>query len=268
MKLKFLFAFFIIAALASCEDNLDEDNVPALQAERNGGFFGSEEMSATNNDDGTLTIVGENRLERLEFTLSDNNTGVYLLGQGESNEAIYTFNNQQQFSTRTGNSTGSVILENSLVEGTVTGSFSFVSYTPDAADTLVMRRGVIYQVPFGLEVGAGSDFRANVNGTALNPLSVNVDETNAVVTVTAVNGANAVTLVFPSDIEIGSYDITGDGDYRASYSDGATTATATTGSLDITLVNANDRTINGTFSFESGPPENIVVSNGFFRIEL
>ena len=181
-----------------------------------------------------------------------------------------TFNNQQQFTTRTGDSNGTVVLSSNTPEGTVTGDFSFVSYTPNAQDTLTMRKGVIYQVPFGTEVG--SDFvntvRAMVNGTALNPTTVATDASANVVIINANNSSSTLLLSFPQDISVGSYDITAAGDYRASISNNDTTADAINGNLDITIVNAANGQYSGVFSFETGPPSDITVTQGSFTVTL
>jgi hypothetical protein len=268
-KLGFLLLLSLVL-LTGCEDNLDKDNSPALQASRNGEFFGSTKTSVTNNPDGTVTIGGENPLETLQFRLTSANPGIYELGQGEPNVAIYTFNNQQQFSTNTGDSAGQVILEAGSPVGTITGNFSFVSFTANAADTLTMRKGVIYRVPFGTEVGSDvvNDLKAKINGTSLNPSAVAPTETAGTIVVNARNGNNILLMRFPSAITVGSYSFTTGGMYRASYSSAGSNADAISGTLDITIVNRNTGQYSGSFSFETGPPGNVSVSQGSFTITL
>ncbi|PRP67490.1 DUF6252 family protein [Nonlabens agnitus] len=270
MRATYLLLLITLGLFISCEENLDKDNVPALQASRNGEFFGSDQVSVTNNADGTVTIAGENPLERLRFVLTSSNPGVYPLGQGSPNEAIYTFNNQQQFSTRTGESNGTVVLSANSPEGTVSGDFSFVSYTPNAQDTLTMRKGVIYQVPFGTEVGSDivNTVRAMINGTALNPTTVATNAASGVVIVNANNSNTTLLLSFPQNVTVGSYDITATGNYRASVTNNGTTADAIDGTLDITIVNAARRQYSGIFSFVTGPPSNVTVTQGSFTVTL
>lgn len=260
----------MLALLSSCEENLDRDNVPALQASRNGEFFGSDRVSVTNNINGTITIAGENALEKLRFVLTSSNPGIYELGQNSANEAVYTFNNQQQFSTRTGDSNGTLVLSANTPEGTVTGNFSFVSYTPNATDTLTMRKGVIYQVPFGTEVGSDivNTVRAMINGTALNPTTVLTNVAAGVVIVQAQNTNTNLSISFPQDIRVGSYQFNTTGNYRAALTTNGTTADAITGSLEITIVNAAARQYSGVFSFQTGPPSNIQVTQGSFTVTL
>lgn len=270
MRLAFLPLMMIIGLLTSCEQNLDRDNVPALQASRNGEFFGSDRVSVTNNTDGTITIAGENSLERLRFVLTSSSPGTYELGQDQPNVAVYTFNNTQEFSTRTGDSNGTVTLSSNTPQGTVTGDFSFVSFTPDAQDTLVMRRGVIFQVPFGTEVGSNvvNTVRAMINGTALNPTTVRTNAASGTVVVNAENSTTNLVLSFPEDVQVGSFDITQMGDFRAAITNNGTTATAIMGSIDISIVNAARGQYSGIFSFETGPPSNVVVTQGSFTVTL
>lgn len=141
--------FLMMFSLTGCEENLDLRNEPALQASRNGEFFGATTTSVSNNADGSITISGENPLERLQIKLTSASPGSYQLGQGRPNEAVYIFNETETFSTNTGEGMGTVILEPGSPDGTITGSFSFVSFTTGATDTLTMRKGVIYRVPFG-----------------------------------------------------------------------------------------------------------------------
>jgi len=268
-KLSFLLLLLSVL-LTGCEDNLDKVNSPALQASRNGEFFGAVTTSVTENPDGTITIGGENPLERLQIKLTSANPGFYELGQGQPNEAVYTFNDEQQFSTNTGDSAGSVILEAGSPVGTITGSFSFVSYTPGATDTLTMRKGVIYRIPFGAEVGSGTvnDLKAQINGTPLNPSTVTATAASGTVIVQATNGNNSLLLSFPEAVAVGSYTFDANGMYRGSYSSGGTNADAISGTLEISMVNSTEGQYTGLFSFETGPPGNIAVTEGSFTITL
>jgi len=270
MRFSLLILIIISTLMISCEENLDVDNTPALQASRNGEFFGSDRVSVTNNSNGTVTIAGENSLEKLKFDIPSASPGIYELGQGEASEAVYTFNNQLQFSTRTGDSKGTLILTANSPQGTVSGNFSFVSYTPNAADTLTMRKGVIYQVPFGTEVG--SDFintvRAMINGTSLNPTTVAANANSGTIVIQANNSDTNLLLSLPENITVGSYPIDVTGDYRAAIINNGATADAVSGTLDISIVNRAAGQYSGIFSFETGPPSNIQVTQGSFTITL
>lgn len=262
--------------LTSCEENLDVDSTPALQAVRNGTYFGAQQMVAVKNADGTLSITGTNPLERLNIELSSDALGTYTLGAGSDNEATYVFNETNTFSTSRGFGRGEVVLTSNSGGNNISGSFDFVSYLPGQVDSLYMRGGIIYQVPFGDPLDSGVDpgqfatsFNALINGTALNPDGLVPIVTNGVLSINAANNARDFIIVsFPVDIAVGTYSIATTGSYRASYNDGGTGASsAVSGTLEITAVDATAATVEGTFSFVTGPPGNFEITNGSFAIQ-
>ncbi|AZQ43420.1 DUF6252 family protein [Nonlabens ponticola] len=267
---KVLLIMLATIAFYSCEDNLDVDNKPAIQALRNNEFFDAREMSATTNSDGTVTIVGQSVQDRLEINISSSNPSIYVLGQGSPNEAKYTVNNSIVFSTRTGDSNGVVEVEPSLEDGTISGTFNFISFLPNATDTLVMRRGVFYQVPFGSQVGSSvvNNLSARIAGENFRPTSVNPQNNNDLVTVTATGSTRQVVLSFPDNIAVGSYDINGDGDIAAALVVDGNQNAAVSGRLEVTSVNRVNGQVSGTFEFLTEPPTSINVTNGTFTVTL
>ncbi len=269
---------YLIIALAvfsfiSCEENLDDDNVPALQAVRNGEFFRSDRMSATLNADGSLSIFGQTPLENLELRLEDDSVGIYRLGAGSQSEAIYTFNGADTFSSSFGNGTGEVRLSSVDAVTGVTGEFSFVSYLANSADSLYMRRGVIFQVPFGTALGNGgggsvsNSFSATIDSSNLNPTLINGVASGGILAITASNGNGSIVLTMPDSITAGTYGLSGAGTtYSASYINGSNVAQAVSGDLVITAADATNNTVSGTFNFMTGPPNNFNITNGSFSI--
>ncbi|AGC76016.1 hypothetical protein LX97_00690 [Nonlabens dokdonensis] len=269
---------YLLIALAvfsfiSCEENLDDDNVPALQAVRNGEFFKSDRMSATLNDDGSLSLFGQTPLETLELRLEDDSVGIYRLGSGSQSEALYTFNGADTFSTNFGNGTGEVRLTSVNAISGVTGEFSFVSYLANNADSLYMRRGVIFQVPFGTALGSGAggavsnSFNATIDGSNLNPTLINGVANGGILAVTGSNGNGSIVLTMPDSVVPGTYMLSGAGStYSASYVEGSNVAQAVSGDLIITAADAANNTVSGTFNFMTGPPDNFDVTNGSFII--
>jgi hypothetical protein len=275
MKLisKYLLIALAIISFASCEENLDDNNVPALQAVRNGEFFKSDRMSATVNADGTLTLVGQTPLETLELKLESDAVGNYRLGTGSQNEAIYTFNGSDQFSSNVGNGTGEVRLTSVNANSGVTGTFSFVSYLANNADSLYMRQGVIFQVPFGAALGGGAGgggtntFQATIDGSNLNPTLSVGNAGSGILIITASNGNGSIILTMPDTVIPGTYTLSGVGStYSASYILGNDNAQAVSGSLIITAADSAANTITGTFDFMTGPPNNFDITNGSFNI--
>jgi hypothetical protein len=275
MKLypKYLLLLLTVISFSSCSENLEDDNTPAIQAVRNGEFFKSDQMSATLNADGTLSIVGQSVLETLEFSIEDDAIGVYRLGVGSQSEARYTFSGEEQFSSNLGNGNGEVRLTSVNTQSGVTGTFSFVSFLPNNVDSLYMRRGVIFQVPFGASIGSGSggstsnSFSASIDGSNLNPTSINGVADSGILLITGSNGTGSIFISMPDTVTLGTYDITGIGaTYSASYLLGSTIAPAVTGTLTVSAADAVANTVTGTFSFTTGPPNNFDVSNGAFSI--
>jgi hypothetical protein len=272
---KVLVAALVGITFFSCEKNLDVDSTPALQAVRNGTFYGADRMVAVKNADGTLTISGVNPLETLSINLSSDALGTYPLGPGTSNDAIYIFNETNAFSTSRGFGRGEVRLTPSLVPNSVSGTFDFVSYLPGQADSLYMRQGIIYQVPFGdpiddtTPIGFVPSFNALINGADLNPVGVVPISTAGVLTLNAANNdRDFIRLSFPVNIAVGTYPIARAGNYKASYDPESTgILPAVSGTLEITAVNDAAATIEGTFSFETGPPGNFEITEGVFAIE-
>ncbi len=272
---KVLVAALVGITLTSCEKNLDVDSTPALQAVRNGTFYGADRMVAVKNADGTLTISGVNPLETLSINLSSDALGTYLLGPGTDNDAVYIFNDTNAFSTSRGFGRGEVRLTPSQVPNSISGSFDFVSYLPGQADSLYMREGIIYQVPFGnpiddtTPIDFTSSFNALVNGVGLNPVGVVPISTDGVLTLNAANNdRDFIRLIFPVNITVGTYPIARAGSYKASYDpESAGVLPAVSGTLEITAVDVTAATVEGTFSFETGPPGNFQVTEGVFAVE-
>jgi hypothetical protein len=275
MKLysKFLLILLVVFSFSSCSENLEDDNTPAIQAVRNGEFFKSDQMSATLNADGTLSIVGQNSLETLEFNLEDDGIGVYRLGVGSQSEAVYTFTGAEQFSSNLGNGSGEVRLTSVNTQSGVTGTFSFVSYLANNADSLYMRRGVIFQVPFGAALGTGgggstsNSFSANIDGSSLNPTLINGVANGGVLLITGSNGNGSIVITMPDVVAPGTYTLSGTGaTYSALYVVGTNIAQAVSGTLTVTAADATLNTATGTFSFVTGPPNNFDVTDGSFSI--
>jgi hypothetical protein len=267
---KLLSCAVIALSLFSCERNLEDDNTPAIQAVRNGEFFKATQMSAVNNADGSVSIIGINQLERLEIQIESGAAGTYPLGFGSENTALYTFNSANEFSTNTGNGTGRVVISSNSPMGTISGTFDFVSYLPNDADSLYMRRGMVFQVPFNGDLGTGGGTATNmltatVDGTLFTPAAVLPLTTGGQITVLAAAQTVQISLNFPETITSGNYPF-GAGNVNAAYINNGAQSPAISGSLVVTAANQTANTVNATFSFTTGPPNNFSVTNGSFSI--
>ncbi len=268
--------FYLLVAIilcSSCDKNLDVDSTPAINANRNGEFFGAERMVAVENADGSLTITGVNPLEQLVINLESSSLGTYELGPGQLNEAIYVFNNTNAFSTNREFGRGTVSLISSEAPNSINGSFEFVSYLPGQADSLYMRQGIIYQVPFGNPLnidtpvdGAQATFNALIDGVGLNPSAVVPFVTGGNITISAANDQRqTISLLFPEDIAVGTYDLASANDITVSYTPGSNPLIAEAGTLEITAINTNDGTVAGTFSATLS--NGVEITQGVFSVE-
>ena len=268
--------FYLLVAIilcSSCDKNLDVDNTPAINANRNGEFFGAQRMVAVENADGSLTITGVNPLEQLVINLESSSLGTYELGPGQLNEAIYVFNNTNAFTTNRGAGRGTVRLRSSEAPNSISGSFDFVSYLPGQADSLYMRQGIIYQVPFGNPLnidtpgdGAQATFNALIDGVGLNPSAVVPFVTGGNITISAANDQRqTITLLFPENIAVGTYDLATTNDITLSYTPGSNPLIADMGTFEITAINTNDGSVAGTFSATLS--NGVEITQGVFSVE-
>lgn len=268
--------FYLLVAIilcSSCDKNLDVDSTPAINANRNGEFFGAQRMVAVENADGSLTITGVNPLEQLVINLESSSLGTYELGPGQPNEAIYVFNNTNAFNTNRGSGRGTVQLRPSDAPNSISGSFDFVSYLPGQTDSLYMRQGIIYQVPFGnpLDVdnpgdGFQASFNALIDGVGLNPSAIVPFVTGGNITISAANDQRqTITLLFPENIAVGTYDLATANNITVSYTPGSNPLIAEAGTLEITAINTNDGTVAGTFSATLS--NGVEITQGVFNIE-
>ena len=136
-----------------------------------------------------------------------------------------------------------------------------------------MRKGVIFQVPFGGALGTGGggsstdSFNANVDGVALNPQTVAGVDSSGTILVNGANSSAAITLSFPGTITPGSYAFASSGDYTATYTtSGGASAISVTGTLEILTADTAANTVSGTFDFVTGPPNNFDITNGTFSV--
>ena len=247
--------------------------VSPINANRNGEFFGAQRMVAVENADGSLTITGVNPLEQLVINLESSSLGTYELGPGQLNEAIYVFNNTNAFTTNRGAGRGTVRLRSSEAPNSISGSFDFVSYLPGQADSLYMRQGIIYQVPFGNPLnidtpgdGAQATFNALIDGVGLNPSAVVPFVTGGNITISAANDQRqTITLLFPENIAVGTYDLATTNDITLSYTPGSNPLIADMGTFEITAINTNDGSVAGTFSATLS--NGVEITQGVFSVE-
>ncbi|PQJ19053.1 hypothetical protein BST93_04560 [Nonlabens tegetincola] len=265
---KLIVAVLTLIAIVGCEKNLDEDNSPAIQAVRNGEFFKAQDMAASIDIDGRLIIQGTNQLESLTISLDDSSPGTYILGQGASSEATYVFNNSQSFSSNANDGRGEVTITSSSNSGFVSGTFDFVTYTANAADSLYMRKGVIFEVPLGGTINPGNgnttnSFAADVDGQALNPSLISPNVSSGTILIFASNQNISLSISFPDTIVPGVYSFPTDA--TGLYAQGTSGETAQSGTIEILTHDTANNSITGTFNYTT--TGGIVIDNGSFDVQ-
>ncbi|GGD90451.1 hypothetical protein GCM10011312_12940 [Planktosalinus lacus] len=258
---------FLLAAVAliGCEDV--QTNSPALQASLNDEFYKSTDVRAQLSPDGSLVIQGMTDLEKLTITLSGSSEGVYTLGGNGTNRAVFEDFLGSIYTTRPfGN--GEVVIENSA-DNTFSGTFKFNAYR-FGLDTLNAQQGHFYKVPI-LDAPIDDDddqpmeLNALVDDNNFNPSIITaVTEGNTIV-IRGANQNDAITLQVPSDINTGNYPVDNEA-ITATYTlDGAQLATES-GEITISAHDTEFNLIAGTFSFQTGDPENIQITEGTFSV--
>src|SRR5699024_1122967 len=130
----------------SCFDDI-ETNTPGLQAETDLGFFHTLNPEAYTNEDGTITIVGEQGAKQLKLTLTSITEGEeYELGGESQNVATYLTDEEVLYSTY---SLGDTIIKiKSPENGDIYGSFGInARVNGHTVDTLNLSQGAIVGVP-------------------------------------------------------------------------------------------------------------------------
>ncbi|MGB3592218.1 MAG: DUF6252 family protein [Nonlabens sp.] len=269
--------FLSIVIITACEDNLDIDNTPAIQAALNGEFFSAAQFAASANDDGTVTVKGVRDNVTVSFDIESDAQGIYFMGPGSESRAIVsvgeeTIGELRSFSTEFGSGRGEISVYNTDAPNTVSADFSFIAYKSNGQDSLYMRRGVIFKVPFGgdLDIGGGvgnNEFAATINGTPFDVVSIVVNESPNFITIAGGQGSTStISLLVPSDIAPGDYPLDNSNSIVATYFNSPNTSQSETGTLTIISNDAASGTMSGTFEFTTGPPNMFEITNGSFSV--
>lgn len=258
-----LFAAF---ALTGCEDT--ETNSPALQAKIDNILFRAADARAELNTDGTVTLRGLTADESLVLTIISLNEGVYNLGGNSGSSARFESFQGVQYTTNP-DGDGQVVVQNAA-GNTLSGTF-FFNASSAGGTTLFVSEGVFFGVPIvngniGGDDPTTNSLSAKVNGGDFNPAGVNVvDSGNNILIAAATTAGETISLTIPESLVPDVYDITTSG-ISAVYLTAGQQSVAASGSLTIINHDTAAQTMNGTFAFETGPPDNISITEGQFSI--
>ncbi len=256
---------FVVIALMSCDNT--EINERALQVNLNNEFFKAIDSRAQLEPDGSFSIQGLTDLEILTIRLSNNTPGVYNIGGNSPNRIIFEDFENSVYTTDPYGS-GQVIIEDAT-NGFFTGRFSFVAYR-FGLDTLTAQNGLFYNVP--LTAGLIEDdpiidmniLSAVLDGVSFNATTITGVDSGNFLLISGTAGSTAISLSFPNTLPNGNNPITGN--ISAVVTIDGVAQEAVTGNLSIVNHNTELNSISGAFSFTTGEPDAIVVSQGQFNV--
>lgn len=255
MKRILLSLAFVTALFTSCDDV--QDNTPAFQGSLNEGFYKANDVIGSETSDGFIVLQGLTTEEIMTLKFRNQNGGTLNFGTGQ-NVATYVDPIGVTYSTNPVGSGSVTITENDTGRKRISGTFNFMAIIP-GVDTLVVQNGNFFEAPYGepinIDVDGGPDnagtFLAEVNGSGFDPQSVSAVASGSTIVIAGINASNnTILLGIPSDAETGQNDLPSVG-YSASYSVGGTPEAATSGSISIVNHDTTNRTIAGTFSFDT-----------------
>lgn len=269
--MKHIFLLVLTAVMiASCSQEI-ERNDAAFQGVRDTIFFRGFNNSAVINPNGSISVRGATDLEEVRILVSATDQSTVQLGEGSlpGNSATYTNILGTVFSTNNDSGSGEVSLEING-DNTVSGTFNFVALTENETDTVTFSRGFIFEVPIfgdfntGGPTAAEDSFTARVNTVIFNPTQIASSVSSGILFITGEEGEVTMSLILPENTAPGTFDITMDGPYTATYTTNTGVSTATTGSLTIVSNNTTERRIVGDFIFET--PDGFLITDGQFAI--
>jgi len=153
MKKQVLYILLLFAFI-SCQDDV-KFNSPTFQGQKDNVFWRAVDSKAILAANGSLSIEGYTRNEKLTLKTTSTTAQTYPLGMSTSKMATYVLtdaNGTITFSTGIGKGDGEIVIEEyDAVNKTVTGTFKFnavnVNNNPLAGPLLNFQYGHFYKVP-------------------------------------------------------------------------------------------------------------------------
>ena len=277
MPMNKIITLFLVAIclFTSCTTDI-EVNSPALQATKKGELIRTFSKKAYIHDDGTLEIQGAVGSESISFTISGMNTGKYKIGENNANIASYK-NDSGKYISESETTDGEVIIT-SLSNNEVSGEFYFRNLKDVDGNTVDLMNGWFYRLPLEnyteqeivITVAEENPCLLNASLTALIDGESMITEyhdarvigaDNASVIIEGYNDDEEITILFPVDVEPGTYSLQGTGDFSATYGPRGEKSSAVSGNLTITGHNKEDKCITGSFEFVTRSGYNITEGN-------
>jgi len=247
----------IVMAMYICSCSDVQENRPAFQSSLDGEFLKANEAIATKRNEGSYTIQGITNTDviTLKVQRSRENT-TYVLGGNSLSFANYEDENGNVYSTNPGGWGEVTISRKNTGARFFNGNFHFTAIRP-GLDTIVVDRGVFFEVPYDLNSTSGEDdpseselFIAQVGNNPFNPFDVIGSKNGTNIVIRGTTSSKEMRIRVPDDIANGSHTIPELG-ILLSYEDGGNEQIAESGHLQIIEHNVGARIIKGTFDFET-----------------
>jgi hypothetical protein len=153
MKKYFLFSILLFAFI-SCTDEV-KFNAPSFQGQKDNVFWRAIDSKAILAANGSLSIDGYTRNEKLTLKTTSTTAQAYPLGTSTSKMATYVLTDASgavTFSTGIGIGNGEIVIEEyDAVNKTLTGTFKFnavnINNNPLAGPILNFQYGRFYKIP-------------------------------------------------------------------------------------------------------------------------
>lgn len=153
MKKQVLYILLLVAFI-SCTDDVKFNN-PSIQGQKDNVFWRAIDSKAILAANGSLSVEGYTRNEKLTLKTTSTTAQTYPLGTSTSKMATYVLtdaNGTITFSTGNGFGDGEIVIEEyDAVNKTVTGTFKFnavnVNNNPLAGPILNFQYGHFYKIP-------------------------------------------------------------------------------------------------------------------------
>ena len=254
--------FLVFFIVSSCQKI--ETNSFAFQASIEDIFFKADlaEANYIENED-YFVLQGKNSDEIITLRGTNLVEGINIdFGEGSENFAVYQDTYGVIYSTVVSGGGGRMkINEISSEDQTLTGEFNFKAIS-SSLDTIEVKRGVFYKVPFGNEIENDNPgvFSAELNGGMFLPLNTYAIDNGTNLSIKGVINLDEIILVIPTDALPGVYELPQEG-FSARVSDGVDTEDAINGEINILSFDTSAKIITGTFQFQT--PTNTVNAGQF-----
>lgn len=242
MKRVLLSLFVLSLLFTSCSEDI-QNNSPAIQGQIDSLFFRAIDIRGQVNDNGSISLKGSDQDQELTLNVTSASPGVYQLGPGSNNFAIFDDAQGNSYATSPSGEGKITITEHCSSCGHITGTFSFVGINP-GVDTINMQKGVFYQVNYLLggidDDGSDGTMTALVNGETFDTGIVSADETGGAIIINGFQDNVNITIKIPANATSANYPV-GTPGFDASITVDNVVEVATSGTITVNFLNPTTR---------------------------